>query len=65
MADPEFEVEVAARLELEAQRLVDSGAGTRDLALALAELRADRANGESLAPAIDDLRGVLDRLGNT
>jgi hypothetical protein len=65
VADPELEVEVAARLELEAQRLVDSGSGTRDLTLALAELLADRANGESLAPAIDDLRGVLDRLGNT
>jgi hypothetical protein len=65
VADPEFEVEVAARLEQEARRLLDSGAPRRELVLALAELRADRANGESLGPAIDHLRGVLDRLGNT
>jgi hypothetical protein len=65
VADPEREVEVAARLERQAQRLLDSGAGARDLALALGELRADRANGESLEPAIDQLRRVLDRLGNT
>jgi hypothetical protein len=65
VADPELDVEAAATLEREAQRLLDGGAGTRDLALALAGLRADRANGESLEPAIDQLRGVLDRLGTT
>jgi hypothetical protein len=55
------EVEVAARLEREAQRVLEQSAGTRELALALDELRADRTNGESLAPAIEHLRRVLER----
>jgi hypothetical protein len=65
VTDPEFEVEVAARLEREARRRLDTGTGTRELALALDQLCADRANGESLGLALEQVRRVLERIGTT
>jgi hypothetical protein len=55
------DVEVAARLEREAQRVIDDGAGSSALKLAVDQLRADRTNGEKLDDAIDRLRRALDR----
>jgi hypothetical protein len=64
VAGPEEpEVEFAARLERDAQRVLEQSGGTRELASALDELRADRTNGESLGPAIEHLRRVLERIG--
>jgi hypothetical protein len=65
VADPlESDGEVLG-LERRAQRLLDDGAGSRELALALDQLRADRTNGESLGSATDDLRRILERFGGT
>jgi hypothetical protein len=61
--DPE--VEVAARLEREAQQVIAAATGDRNLTQALEQLRADRANGESLGTAIEHLQRALERFGNT
>jgi hypothetical protein len=55
------DVEVAERLEREAQRLLDSGTGDDSLVLAVDQLQADRANGEPLTAAIRQLREAIEK----
>lgn len=49
----------ASELETLARAIVDDGLATRELSVALDQLVADRANGEPLDAAADDLRAVL------
>jgi myo-inositol-1(or 4)-monophosphatase len=57
------DVDRADRLEHEAQRLIDDGRGDNALKLALDQLHADRANGEPLDEAIDQLRRAIEETG--
>jgi hypothetical protein len=61
VADPPDDVVVAARLEWEAQRLIDDGDASTELKMAIDQLRADRTNGEALGEATERLRKAIDR----
>jgi hypothetical protein len=57
--DGATDVAAAERLEREAQQLLDNGHRADALTMALDQLHADRANGESLDSAIRRLREAI------